>query len=700
MSSKFLLLYTLACSVLGTYQAQAQSPTAPALGFNIFTKGDLTVAPNEIEGPVAVGGNLYQNGNYQITFNKSNGVYFVDGVSIGLAVRGGVKMNNGSLKVDGNNYVKIGNGTPNTSGLTNLKVWYTDNNGAESTIRITDANGGFDSNPNFIINSNVSSFKSGYKVGPSNNPVFENVFGSGTGQIDVDAAFIQLIKASGQLKDLPDNLPILKENGQPIPGAEVGPYLTTGIFDQNPVIQVDPNAINVLTVSAAVWNSINNINFKNVPSGPSLGTTDTQYANSGGKFGLIINIVDFPTLCANNGGNSDLKFPNVGGLDDPKASYIVYNFPDATKSLTLKGNVIFGSILAPQADVFKKNNGNLNGQVIAKSFDHDGHEIHFWPFIPTVTKPVENAIEVVANSKCFKNAPYLDYTITPNYDVKGKKAKIEWIDSEGKVIQEDNNQELTGSILFPGAAIGSDGSGTAWPGWEKQGGKWVEVVDRFSSLKNAGATIRLTVDPWKTISITYPESAGSCYTSPPPGNTLPVTLANFTAEKKNCDVNLKWAVTEAKDFSHFVVERSSDARTFSLLTQVDYNPAQSQYSFADSPFGSETVAAKTYYYRLQQVDTDGRFEYSAIRSVDAGTCESRLVVDFYPNPTQDQVNVKSFSPLKKVEIFSQAGKQVFQANPGKNETELTVNVQAFTQGLYIVNVVNEEGKYSSKLLKK
>jgi choice-of-anchor A domain-containing protein len=700
MSSKLLLFSALASLVCIANQAQAQSPTAAAQRFNIFVKGDLTVSPNETEGPIAVGGNLISN-QYQITFNKEHGVFFVDGVSIGLAVRGGVKLNSGSLKVDGGNYVKIGNGKPGNSSIGNdLRVWYKDNNQAESNIRITDTLGGFDSQPNFIINTNVSGFKSGYKVGPANNPVFENVFGTGPGQIDIDGAFTTLVKRSGQLRDLADNLPILRENRTPIPGAEIGPYLTTGIFDQNPVIKVKPGVLNVLTVSAAVWNSLNNVIFEDMPSGPELGTTDTKYRADGGTFGLIVNIVDFPTFCANNGGNTELKFPNVGGLDDPKSGLIVYNFPDATKGLTLKGAVIWGSILAPQADVAKKNNGNLVGQVIAKSFIHDGHEIHFRPFLPTVAEPVENAIEVAASSKCYKNAPYLDYTVTPNYDIKGKKVKIEWIDSEGKVIQEDNNQELTGSILFPGAALDIDGNGSAWPGWEKVGGTWVEVVDRFGSLRNAGATIRVTIDPWKVISITYPESAGACYTSPPPGNTLPVTLASFTAEKQDCNVQLKWAVNEAHNFSHFIVQRSPDARTFSSQARIEYEDSQSGYSFSDRPFASEAAPARNYYYRLQQVDNDGTFEYSAIRNVDAGTCDARLTVDFYPNPTQDEINIKSFSPVRKVEIFTLGGKKVYQSAPGLHETGLKVNVQALAQGLYIVNVANAEGQYSSKVVKK
>ena len=696
MRFKHLLNCFLAAFISISLQVKAQSPTSAAHRFNIFVKGDLILHPNETEGPIAVGGNLTSN-QYQISFNKNHGAFFVGGQSIGLAVRGGVKLNSGTLHINGDNYIKIGQCAPSNGTVTNLKVWYKDRNNAISNIRITEENGGWDSQPNININASVNTF--GGMDAVNANPICENIFGTGAGQLDIDGAFTTLIQKSGQLKELADNLPILTQNGNPIPGAETGPYSDPTKFDQNPKIRVVPGKINVLTVSAKVWNSINNINFENVPEGPQLGTTDEQYKNGGGKFGLIINIIDFPTFCGENGGNNTIKFPNVGGLSDSKGSLIIYNFPDATKGLRVSGSVIFGTIFAPQADLIKANNGNINGQIIAKSFEHNGDEIHFWPFVPEVEQPITKAITITANTKCLKNVAWMDYTVTPNYDATGATAKIEWINSEGKVIQEDNDQPLNGSIVFPGSSYDLNGNGVAWPGWEKVGNKWEEVEDRFGSLREEGATIRISIPTEQTVELVFPQSTSNCYTSPPPGS-LPVTLASFTAENKNCDVQLKWAVTEAKDFSHFVVQRSTDARTFVSLDRIDYNAAAKEYSYADAPFSKESAPSKHFYYRLQQVDTDASFEYSSIRSVDAGTCDARLAVDFYPNPTQDQVFVKSFSAVKKVEIFTIGGKQVYSVTPATAQNEVKVNVQSFAQGLYIVNVVNAEGQYSSKILKK
>lgn len=694
MYAKPLFLSIFAFLSVAAGNAFAQSPTSAAQRFNIFVKGDAILKSSETEGPIAVGGNVTTN-QYQISFNKQHAALLVNNASIGLAVRGGVKLSSGSLTVNGENYVKIGNCTPSDGAATSLKVWYRDNNNAASTIRITENNKQYWETPNITINANINSFSP--SVSETVNPVCENVFGTGPGQIDMDAAFITFIKRSNQLKEMADNLPIRDQNGNIMPSAAIGPYLDPNVIGNNPKIIVDPDKINVLTVSAAVWNKIGNANIQGIPQGAQLG--QTTYT---GSFGLVINIVDFPTFSASSG-NDRINFPGFGGLSDSQGSYVIYNFPDATRSITLGGNAqISGTIFAPQADVVKENNGNINGQIIAKSFVHKSDEVHFWPFLPSIAPPVEKKIDVVVSTKCVKNAPWLDYTVTPNYDATGESVKIEWVAAGSKIVQEDSGLPLSGSILFPGAAVDADGNGIAWPGFKQEGKKWVEVPgDRYGELRDPGASIRVTlIPPYVEVNISYPATTSTCYTTPPPATPLPVTLAFFAVQNVNCNAELKWKVTEAKNFSHFEVERSSDAKTYNTIARIGYDANKATYSFNDTPFSSESVPAKAYYYRLKQVDTDESFEYSAIRSVLAGSCDARLAVDFFPNPTQDEMSVRSFSPMKKIEIYTLDGKRVYHVSPLTDKTEIKVNVQAFAQGMYIVNVVNAEGKYSSKVLKR
>ena len=102
----------------------AQNPLSSATGFNLFTEGNVRVATNESEGPMAIGGNLTIAGTYQIS--SVNAGLTISGVPISLVVKGGLVFTSGKLTINNDKYIKIGNcGSP-----TNLKVWYVDNNNA------------------------------------------------------------------------------------------------------------------------------------------------------------------------------------------------------------------------------------------------------------------------------------------------------------------------------------------------------------------------------------------------------------------------------------------------------------------------------------------------------------------------------------------------------------------------------------------
>ncbi len=119
---------------------------------------------------------------------------------------------------------------------------------------------------------------------------------------------------------------------------------------------------------------------------------------------------------------------------------------------------------------------------------------------------------------------------------------------------------------------------------------------------------------------------------------LPVTLITFTAKAQKDGVSLAWTTAAEKDNDYFQVERSMDGRNFSGIGQVKGNGNSNvrvDYSFVDSK-----VLGGTAYYRLKQVDYDGKFEYSKTVAVQTKTiAASQATVKAYPNPTTDAVNL-------------------------------------------------------------
>jgi hypothetical protein len=111
---------------------------------------------------------------------------------------------------------------------------------------------------------------------------------------------------------------------------------------------------------------------------------------------------------------------------------------------------------------------------------------------------------------------------------------------------------------------------------------------------------------------------------------LPIDLLDFKAFVKDKQVELTWQVADEKDVNHYIIERSFEAKTFSLLSQKD----KGVFSALD--------AAPKYgvnHYRLKIVENDNTFSYSPIRSVQFEPNE-RTDFTIYPNPTNDVLNIK------------------------------------------------------------
>lgn len=114
---------------------------------------------------------------------------------------------------------------------------------------------------------------------------------------------------------------------------------------------------------------------------------------------------------------------------------------------------------------------------------------------------------------------------------------------------------------------------------------------------------------------------------------LPVQLTDFTASlAPNRAVRLAWETASELNNDHFEVQRSADGRVFTAVGQVRGHGSAVQansYSFTDAAPGGAT----TYYYRLRQVDTDGRFDFSPVRAVTLAAGSSPVQVAVAPNPS-------------------------------------------------------------------
>ncbi|WP_222164737.1 T9SS type A sorting domain-containing protein [Edaphocola aurantiacus] len=173
---------------------------------------------------------------------------------------------------------------------------------------------------------------------------------------------------------------------------------------------------------------------------------------------------------------------------------------------------------------------------------------------------------------------------------------------------------------------------------------------------------------------------------------LPVTLSAFTAEADGCAAKLSWTTTEERNFDHFAVESSADARTFHTITTVKNKSSLngSTYAYvAEQPTG-------TIYYRLKMVDVDGQFKYSDVKSVHTD-CSGKNNWTVYPDPARENepvhIKLNATNGMKTVQVkaVDAIGRMVISKQYDVVAGENNYVLPALANGTYMVSLIDAYG---------
>lgn len=175
---------------------------------------------------------------------------------------------------------------------------------------------------------------------------------------------------------------------------------------------------------------------------------------------------------------------------------------------------------------------------------------------------------------------------------------------------------------------------------------------------------------------------------------LPVRLIDFTAQKQNKVVRLNWATSQEINSSYFVVQRSTDGRTWKDITTVTAagnSNTKTNYSAID-----DDPATGVNFYRLKQVDIGEKFDYSVTRSV---LFSNSFAISINPNPVHDVMNVfiaKDNNQSSVIILTDINGRQLKKFIT--NETTYTINCNQLSPGIYFVRVVNGGNEAVKKVI--
>lgn len=181
-------------------------------------------------------------------------------------------------------------------------------------------------------------------------------------------------------------------------------------------------------------------------------------------------------------------------------------------------------------------------------------------------------------------------------------------------------------------------------------------------------------------------------------DVLPLKLLSFKAaltKELSPKVNLTWTTTNEVNTSKFEVERSTDGKLFSVIGTV--NAANTSgvhnYNFVDqNPFEGNT------YYRLNQIDLDGKNVYSDIRVINLS---NGISLSLYPNPVSNDLNITHAKASKNasIAIVSVAGQKVLELPVQTSATYTKVVLAGVKPGTYLLIFNNDTDKSVLKFIK-
>ncbi|MEL6672702.1 MAG: T9SS type A sorting domain-containing protein [Bacteroidota bacterium] len=188
------------------------------------------------------------------------------------------------------------------------------------------------------------------------------------------------------------------------------------------------------------------------------------------------------------------------------------------------------------------------------------------------------------------------------------------------------------------------------------------------------------------------------FQQPEPDYLLAISLAWLDLEALPQGNVLSWQTSQEEVGDRFLIERSHDGTTFIPAHQI----ASSQigvYQWTDPE--AMRSAEVFWYYRIQQIQANGRVVYSDIRHLRLQPTASRW--SFFPNPAQGHIWLKGEAATQgmlRYQVWDFQGKMVLPEGRAAVEAsfEIQIPLAGLSEGAYLVRAFWPGGQAQASIL--
>ncbi|RZK98986.1 MAG: T9SS type A sorting domain-containing protein, partial [Hymenobacter sp.] len=184
---------------------------------------------------------------------------------------------------------------------------------------------------------------------------------------------------------------------------------------------------------------------------------------------------------------------------------------------------------------------------------------------------------------------------------------------------------------------------------------------------------------------------------------LPVSLASFTAVPQGSAVTVKWTTASEQNNAGFEVQRSTDGVQFKGIGEVaatGNSQSLKAYQYFDA-----APARPVSYYRLKQVDLDGRTTYGPVAVVRLAGAAVAQSFTIYPNPVADRATLQWDAPIagpSRWRLISTTGQVVRQGvlEAAQGANSQFIDLHNCAAGSYVLSVEAAGQPTQRKLVQK
>ena len=182
---------------------------------------------------------------------------------------------------------------------------------------------------------------------------------------------------------------------------------------------------------------------------------------------------------------------------------------------------------------------------------------------------------------------------------------------------------------------------------------------------------------------------------------LPISLKSFTATPLDRSAALlSFATALEQNNDYFSIERSADGLRFSEIGRVQGagNSLQTrEYNYTDN-----TPLRGINYYRLKQVDYDGKYTFSPVVSLNFDGTDRGNGVRLSPQPVKDQLAVtleQAFQQDARWELYDLSGRLLQAGTLAAEAERFSIEAATLTNGAYVLRITGDQQVITRKFEK-